>query len=110
MQQYLNEIEIEKIEAFCKDEILLEAVKKVLLQGLYTHGVNHPGQKAEPLLNGAFSLVSMTVSNPIPNELLGEQLKAQWAGINTIHNAFESLKSIRSDKKDEVESPYNIAE
>jgi len=110
MKEYLNEIEIEKIEAFCKDEILLEAVKKVILQGLYTHGVNHPGQKAEPLLNGAFSLVSMTMGNPIPNELLGEQLKAQWAGINTMHNAFESLKSIRSDKKDEVESIYNIAE
>ena len=110
MQSYLNEIEIEKIEKFYEDKILVEAVRKVLLQGLYTHGVNKPGEKPEPLLNGAFSLVSMSTNNPIPNELLGEQLKAQWAGINALHNAFEDLRSIKTEKAEAIETPYNLAE
>jgi len=110
MKSYLNEIEIEKIEKFCEDTTLLEAVRKVLLQGLYSHGVNKAGESSDPLINGAFSLVSMSVNNPITNELLGEQLKAQWAGINALHNAFNDLQSIKTEKKEAVESLYNVAE
>ena len=38
MKDYLTELEIAKIEAFVADEVMYEAVRKVLLQSLYTHG------------------------------------------------------------------------
>lgn len=102
MQNNLTEIEIAKIEAFNADEVMVEAVRKILLAGIYNHGVLVEGQKHNPLVNGAFSLVSLSPTNPIPDEIIGQQLKAQWAGINALEQAFTSLSSIKS----KIESPY----
>lgn len=110
MKEYLTDEEVVKIETFCADEKMFNAVKKVVLQGIYTHGVVQKGYTPDPLKNGAFSLVSLAMENPIPDELLGQQLRAQWAGINAMHNAFKDLTNIKSDKADGVESPYNDAE
>lgn len=110
MNPYLSEIEIEKIENFCKDEVLLEAVKKVMLQGLYTHGVNKAGYKSDPLQNGALSLASIAMNNPIPDEVLGQHIRGVCAGINALKNAFDSLQSIKAPKKESVLSKYNEAE
>lgn len=109
MQEYLNEEEKVKIEAMCKDKVLLEAVRKVFLQGIYTHGVNQPGLKAEPLKNGALALASISTNNPIPDEALGQHIRGVWAGLNALENAFNDLIAIRSSKEEAVESPYNEA-
>lgn len=108
MQNILTDIEIAKIEAFNGDKVLVEAVRKVLLAGIYSHGVVAKGGEINPLVNGAFSLASLSPTNPIPDEIIGQQLKAQWAGLNAMENAFNSLSNIKS-KKEEVESPYNDA-
>lgn len=102
MQHNLTDLQIAKIEAFMADTEMVEAVKRVLLVGIYSHGVVEKGFKHDPLVNGAFSLVSLAPTNPIPDEIIGQQLRAQWAGVNALHNAFESLASIKS----KVESPY----
>ena len=49
------------------------------------------------------------MENPIPDDMLGAHLRGMWAGINALHNAFKRLESIKSDKAEEVESPYNEA-
>jgi len=108
MKEYLTDLEIVKIETFVADKEMFEAVRKVLLQGLYTHGVVEKGHSHNPLLNGAFSLVSLSVNNPIPDEIIGQQLRAQWAGINALKNALDMLENIKS-KKEDVETPYNEA-
>lgn len=108
MKEYLTDLEVVKIESFVADKDMFEAVRKVLLQGLYTHGVVEKGHTPNPLLNGAFSLVSLSVNNPIPDEIIGQQLRAQWAGINALKNALDMLESIKS-KKEDVETPYNEA-
>jgi hypothetical protein len=36
MKDYLTDLEVVKIEAFCADKEMFEAVKKVVLQHLYT--------------------------------------------------------------------------
>lgn len=110
MQEYLSDIEVEKIEAFCKDEVLHGAVKKVLLQGIYTHGTIQKGHKPNPLENAAFNLASLSVANPIPDAELGANIRGMWAGINYLKNAFDSLEKIKSTKVEAVESPYNEAE
>jgi len=106
---YLNENEIAQIEAFCKNEEMFEAVRKVMLQGIYFHGVNVKGQKSNPLVNGAFSLVSLSPNNPIPNEEIGAQLRAQWAGINALESAVNNLKKIKSNSKEYDEDSENEA-
>lgn len=108
MKEYLNDLEIVKIEAFVKDEDMFEAVKKVLLAGIYSHGVPKKGKKLNPVINGAFSLVSLAASNPIPDEMIGQQLRAQWAGVNALENALVELRGIKS-KQENIESPLNEA-
>jgi hypothetical protein len=108
MKEQLNPLEITKIEQFCGDEVMYQAVEKVILQGIYAHGVLKPGLKADPLINGAFSLVQHSSGYPMNNEVLGEHLRAVWQGVNAMKNAFDSLKTIKSEGKP-VETPYNEA-
>lgn len=102
MKEQLTDLEVSKIEQFCKDEAMFEAVRKILLAGLYTHGTVQKDFTPDPLVNGAFSLVSLAMNNPVPDEILGQQLRAQWAGVNALKNALDKMKEIRSD----VKSPY----
>lgn len=108
MKENLTDLEIAKIEAFCADKEMYEAVKKVILGGIYSHGVIEKGLKHNPLQNSAFSLASLAVSNPIPDEQLGQHIRGMWAGVNALENGFKQLRSINS-KADVVESPYNEA-
>lgn len=105
----LTDLEKEKIEGFCKDEVLSGAIRKVILQGIYVQGTIQKGFEVDPLVNGAFSLASLSVQNPIPNEQLGEHIKAMWMGVNYVKNAFDSLVTIKKTVTEPVESPYNPA-
>ncbi len=102
-QDSLTEVEKAKIEQFCKDEVLSSAVRKVLLQGLYVQGTIQKGFDVDPLQNGAFSLASLAVGNPIPDAEIGAGVRAQFAGVNYLKNAFDTLNRIKSEK---AESPY----
>lgn len=108
MKNYLTELEIDKIENFCKDEVLFNAVKKVILQGLYTHGTVQKGLNINPLQNGAFALASVAMNNPIPDEMLGQHIRSMWSGLNALENAYADLKSIKNEQE-LIESPLNNA-
>lgn len=110
MNEYLTELQKAKIEAFCADEEMFEAVRKVMLQGLYTHGTVAYNYTPDPLQNAAFHLASLAVNNPIPDEQIGANVRAMFAGINALENAYQTLISIKTDKPEAVESPYNEAE
>jgi hypothetical protein len=109
MKDNLTDLQIAKIEAFCADDEMYNAVREVLLAGLYSHGVPMKGKKHNPLINGAFALVSLAGENPIPDAELGAHLRGTWFGINALENAFKTLSNIKTTKKEEVESPYNEA-
>lgn len=108
-KDYLTDLEIAKIEAFCNDRPLFEAVRKVVLQGIYTHGTVRKEGAADPLINGAFALASVSMENPIPDAEIGANVRAMWAGINAMKNAFDTLETIKT-KVEAVETPYNEAE
>lgn len=44
MKDYLTDLELEKIEALCKDEAMYEAVRKVLLAQVYYSGALKKGE------------------------------------------------------------------
>lgn len=110
MKDVLTDLEKVKIEAFCADTEMYTAVRKVLLQGIYEHGTVQKDHVPDPLVNGAFALASLSMENPIDDKALGEHIRAMWAGVNAMHNAFKELNSIKSAPKEGVESPYNEAE
>ena len=98
-KDYLTEIEVAKIEFFNKDTEMVEAVKKVLLQHLYTQGVVIKGVTHNPLHNRALALVSNSDSG---NEELGSKLRALWEGVNALEGGFDDLGKIKS----KIESPF----
>jgi len=102
-----TDLEVNKIEQFVADEAMFNAVRKVLLSGIYTHGTVQHNFTPDPLQNGAFSLVSLAPTNPIPDEIIGQQLRAQWSGVNALKNALDNLKNIKSNG---VPSPIEINE
>jgi len=106
----LTDMEVVKIEAFCADTEMYNAVRKVILQAIYEHGTVQKGQNPDPLINGAFSLASLSMENPIPNEEIGAHVRAMWAGVNAMHNGFKDLNNIKSEKGEAIESPFNVAE
>lgn len=107
----LNDLEKEKIVQFCADEGMMAAVKKVLLAALYSHGTTGDEGEANPLINGAFGLISKSLNDakPIDNEVLGQNLRAQFAGVSIIENAYTQLKIIKAGTPESVESSDNPA-
>lgn len=104
MKDYLTDIEIKKIEVFNSDKILVEAVKKVLLQHIYSQGVITKGKSHNPLKNRALVLVGGDISN----EELGSQLRSLWEGVNALETGFTDLEKIKSNVE-AIETPYNEA-
>lgn len=90
----LTDLQISKIEAFVADKEMYGAVRGIILESIYSHGVVEDGKEHNPLINGAFSLVSLAATNPIPDEVIGQQLRAQWAGVNALEAAFRKLEGI----------------
>jgi len=91
---YLSSIEKAKIENFYKDEVLREAIRKVLLAGVYYNGVLRAGEKAEPLKNAA---LSRAYSSDLTNEELGADVRALAQGIQAIEMAFKKMAEIKAE-------------
>lgn len=103
MKDYLTDIEIAKIEAFCADEVMYEAVRKVMLSTTYYSGTLRKGEKLEPR-NQAFDLIAKATAKgeKITNEQLGEELRGLFFGVDTVEQGFAQLKTIKRD----VASPF----
>ncbi len=108
MNNQYTELEVSKIEQFCADTEMYNAVKKVILAGIYTHGTVQRGFVPDPLKNGALSLVHLSTANPVTDEVLGQHIRGVWEGLNAMQNAFQNLNNIKSEVK-EVVSPFNEA-
>lgn len=107
---YLSDIEKEKIINFNSDEVLVNAVRKVILAVMYDNGTLRKDVAPDPLKNGALGLAFLSISGRgvVTNEDLGADLRGLAQGISLLENGLNQLSKI---KKDEVvvESPYNEA-
>jgi len=106
----LTEIQKVKIEAFCADTEMYNAVRHILLANLYSHGVIE-GKGHDPLINGAYNLVALAMENPIPDAEIGAHLRGMWAGINILKNGFDALDKVKTEKPEKLLKTHkNIAE
>lgn len=103
MKEYLTEQEIASVENFCSNTAMYEAVKKVILAGIYTNGVITKGELHRVGKNFLLALVQDNMSD----EQLGQELRASHSAVSLLENAFNELNNIKSEKL--VESPFNEA-
>lgn len=94
--EYLNDQEIEKLIAFNKDEVMREAVKKVILEEIYYKGCLKAGEPANPLKN--YTLAMASKKGQFTPEQIGNDLLATWEGINMVESGFQSLSKFKGIK------------
>ena len=97
LNSILDEQEQTYIKEFCQNERMVEAIRKVMLAGLYEQGVLKKHKKADSLSNIALALVANR--GDISNEQLGEDLRAFWQGLNYLELAFENIKAYKEPIK-----------
>jgi hypothetical protein len=109
LKDNLTELEITKIEQFCSDEAMFDAVKKVLLAAMYYDGALRRGQDFVAK-NQAFGLISQAYSQgaDVSDATLGASLRGLFEGVNLLEQGYGHLKTIKR-KAESVESPYNEA-
>ena len=107
MKEYLTDIEITKVEQFCSDQAMYDAVHKVITAALYYTGALRKGEKFE-VRNQAFDLIARASreGKPVSNEALGEEFRGLFAGVDLVEQAFAQLKTIKGEDKS-IPTPYN---
>jgi len=89
---FLTDQEKEKVARFCEDEVMFEAVKKVLLAPIYEQGTLKAGKPADPTFNGALALSTV---RSISDEELGRDLRAFTQAMSQVETAWQKLSEVR---------------
>ncbi len=100
---YLNEAEKTLIEGFVANRPMLEAVKKVLLSGIYNDGVMKPGEKADPLKNFILGRMSSPLMANAPMLEKGLEVSGIIHGISMIDSGINELEKFKKVEKQVIE-------
>lgn len=102
---FLNDQEVNEVNKFLDNPVLVGAVKKVLLQDIYSFGTLEAGISPDFLKNFALSLLfdPRTMEEyAIDNGRLGEKLRACLEGIRLVQIGFNKLETFKIIKESEV--------
>jgi len=103
LDKILSDVEKQKIKSFVLDDVMREAVRKVLLFGLEVAGKFEKGKAVDVERNFAFSTIA-EFGDRIDNEKLGAAHRALWEGLRLLQTSFKDLTSLSEEKKqDKVE-------
>lgn len=108
LDEVLDMNEIIALEKFNADPIMVGAVKKVILMGLYHNGTIQKGADPEPMRNVAFSRLARDYDRNLSNEQIGEDLRGLFEGISLLEIAFNSI-SVYKKEEDEQKVKKNPA-
>lgn len=92
-----KEEKIELLTQFNANPRMKEAVKQVLLAGIYENGVIKEGEMHNPMMNWAMSLV-FSGDDRINNEQLGAKLSALAEGLRFVESAFDKIGDYKEAK------------
>ena len=98
---YLNQAEQERLEVFYDDEVMREAVKKVLLANIYQAGVLKKGESANDK-NWAYNLGGLN-DMVMDDEKVGHMLKITSKALGVVGDAFTRLSAFSK-----VETPGKV--
>lgn len=96
--QILNEIEKDKISAFCQDPVLFHAVKKYVLAVVYQQGTFEKGKPFNGTVNYALQFAAQGIDKnqmPRTDEELGQNLRALTYATSLVESGFKELKEMQ---------------
>ena|SRR3990167_7366319 len=102
---FLNELEKEQVDVFVNNPVMYNAVKKIILSGIYFHGVLQAGEPAETKRNFMLGMASRHQGAGATNEVLGQDVRAADTAISMLEGGFQEidkLKKVEITKKDKV--------
>lgn len=103
----LNEIEFEELQKFLNNQTLKNAVKKVLLTGIYNDGTLRAGLEPNPNKNFILGFASNQVGTGASNELLGADVRAVIEGIRMIEVGYANLEKLKKVEGVKAKAPIN---
>ena len=106
---YLNQVEKDVIANFLENKMLFEAVRKVLLSGIYLDGTLHEGRGADPLKNFILATMTTQTAQVLPQLERGAKLDAIINAISMIETGFRNLEKLKAVKVDLVSEKKNKA-
>lgn len=105
LQDITNSVEYAKLQALAQDEIMMEAVRKAILAGVYYQGVLTPDKESDPLQN----FMMVPAGDPdASNEKIGREVRAKYQAVCMIENGFKEIYKIKDDK-DKTKAKKNPA-
>ena len=96
--RYLNDVEIDSLQQFIDNPVLMSAVKKVLLSGIYFEGIIKEGDDIDPKENFLLALANQDKSA----EELGKELRARAEGIRLLELGFKKLERFKKVGESQV--------
>lgn len=95
MTEFLTDQEKVKVLQFNEDEVMKEAVRKVMLKAAYTQGTLRKEMDSDPLNNAALNLAFAALrGNDISDAALGADLRGLASGINLLESGFAELDKV----------------
>lgn len=100
--EHLTETEKEKLYSFNEDKVLAGAIKKVILEVIYTEGTLRKGVDPNPRKNTAFALANLATSGQgvISDEEIGADLRGMVYGIKLLESGMAKIATIKREKKE----------
>ena len=106
LDRFLLDLEKQKLQQFVEDNVMLEAVKKVLLFNITNSGTLIPGEPPEPTRNWALSVFEQMRGGE-SDEKIGRTIRGMCEGIYFLESGLKDLQGIvgrpKSPKVGEVE-------
>jgi hypothetical protein len=104
-----SDLEKQKLSAFSKDEVMKEAVRKVLLAGIYYNGTLTAGKPADAfrnfMLQGVFT--ADVRGEHVSDEMLGQEARADARAIRLIEQAYKQISSFEEQPTPEPKPKTN---
>lgn len=95
MKEHLSDSEKSALERFVLDEVTREAVRKVILSGIYFDGRLTPGEPADPLKNFMLAYFTTPQAALLPAEEKGHRLEAIINAISLVETGFKEIEKFK---------------
>ena len=104
MLDYLSESEKLKVDQFVNDLVMREAVRKVILSGVYNDGILHKGEAADPLKNFMLGYFTQSAVQMFTTDEKGKKLEAIIHAVSMVESGFKELDKCKLVENEEKET------
>ena|SRR3990167_4273222 len=100
LDRFLTQEEQQGLAQFYDNEIMREAVKKVLLFELYHNGTLQKGEEPDMLMN--FALGAVASQPNATDEQIASRLRATWQGMQLLEAGFGLIANYQTIQREKV--------